>query len=32
MRERRNIRETDDDDFRVLDPAEIAGVLVCWKM
>ena len=27
MRERRNIRETDVDDFRVLDPAEIAGVL-----
>jgi putative ABC transport system permease protein len=27
MRERRNIRETDFDDFRVLDPAEIAGVL-----
>ena len=27
MRERRNIRDTDVDDFRVLDPAEIAGVL-----
>lgn len=27
LRERRNIRPTDVDDFRVLDPAEIAGVL-----
>ena len=27
MRERRNIRETDVDDFRMLDSAEIAGVL-----
>ena len=27
MRERRNIRLTDVDDFRVLDPTEIAGVL-----
>ena len=27
MRERRNIRDTDIDDFRVMDPTEIAGVL-----
>lgn len=27
LRERRNIRETDVDDFRVLDPVEIVGVL-----